>query len=211
MTIFLILILHIICGFFALFSAFGAIFTAKGKQKHRQFGRFFFYSMTGLFVTALPLSIIKRNLFLFLIAVFSYYLAFSGWRYAKNRLGQFAKLDVTISAIMLVISLIMLGVAFYSFNLENFKSVTLLVFGIIGGFFSISDIKIYLYHKAVGQFRIVKHLSAMLGATIAAITAFLVTNVKLDPPIILWLGPTVLLTPVIVWWKNKIQKDQSYS
>ncbi len=69
--------IHIACGFTSLFSAFGALLSSKGQSRHRQFGRLFFYAMTCVFVTAIPLSIIKNNLFLFLVAIFSYYLAFS--------------------------------------------------------------------------------------------------------------------------------------
>lgn len=79
-----LLSIHVTCGFTSLFSAFGAILSSKGQSKHRFFGKFFFYGMTGIFITAIPIALIKNNLFLFLIAVFSYYLAFTGWRYAKT-------------------------------------------------------------------------------------------------------------------------------
>jgi len=70
--------------------------------------------------------------------------------------------------------------------------------------FTCSDLKTYKNRSASGKQRIVNHLGAMLGATIAALTAFSVTNIDLKPQIILWLGPTVLFVPVIVWWKYKV-------
>jgi uncharacterized membrane protein YoaK (UPF0700 family) len=57
-----------------------------------------------------------------------------------------------------------------------------------------------------GNKRIAKHLSFMLGASIGTVTAFLVTNFQLQPAIILWLGPTLLLTPYIFYWNYKLLK-----
>jgi hypothetical protein len=208
--IFIILLsIHIACGFSSLFSAFGAIFSPKGQPKHRFFGTCFFYGMTGIFITAIPLSLIKSNLFLFLIAIFSYYLAFSGWRYAKNRGGFPMKLDWVVSIIMLSASLAMIGFSIYQFDIHQFQTIVLLVFGSTGSIFSISDLKTYRNHSATSKQRIIKHFSAMLGATIATVTAFSVTNIPLKPQIILWLGPTIVFTPIIIWWKHKVLASKS--
>lgn len=180
----------------------------KGQLKHRQFGKFFFYGMTGVFITAIPLALIKYDLFLFLIAFFSYYLTFSGWRYAKNRDGIPAKVDLIISWMMQCCSLVMLGLGIYRFNFNNTEMIVLFAFGILGFILSYSDLKTYRNHNAIGKQRIANHLGAMLGATIASLTAFSVTNIPLKPQIILWLGPTVLLTPVIMWWTNKVLKSK---
>lgn len=176
--------------------------SAKGQDKHRMFGKLFFSGMTGVFITAIPLSIIIKNSFLFLIAIFSYYLAFSGWRYSQNRSGLPRRLDWAISIFMLIISITMLiiGVG----NPHQYKGIVLLVFGLLGLTFSFDDVKTYYYHSAVGKQRISKHLGAMLGATIAAITAFVVTNIHIKSTLFLWLGPTIGITPIIFWWKYKV-------
>ena len=44
----------------------------------------------------------------------------------------------------------------------------------------------------------------MLAGTIAVITAVLVTNVDIEPAYILWILPTVLITPLIIRWRIKI-------
>lgn len=36
--------------------------------------------------------------------------------------------------------------------------------------------------------------------TIAAVTAFVVTNVPVRPASVVWLAPTVVITPIIVVW-----------
>lgn len=204
----LLLIIHITCGSISLLSAFGAMAARKGDYWHKMAGRFFFYGMTGVFVTAIPMAILKNNLFLFLIAIFSYYLAFSGWRFARNRFGIPAKLDWAVSILMVLTSVCMLVMAIYLYKINNSRAMVLLVFAIIGGIFALSDLKTFYGHKAIGKERIAKHLTAMLGATIAAVTAFSVTNIPLQPSILLWLGPTVLLVPIIVWWNNRVLKNK---
>ncbi len=204
-----LLCIHITCGFTSLFSAFGAMLSAKGKPRHRLFGKFFIGAMSGVFVTAIPLSLMIHSLFLFLIAIFSYYLAFSGWRYAKNRSGIPKKIDWAVSTIMFFASLVMLGAGIFDLIHSNeFKSYILLAFGLIGLSSSTDDLKTHLNHRAIGPERIVKHLSGMLGATIATITAFSLTNIPIKPQIILWITPTLLLTPVIIWWKKRVLNNQ---
>ena len=45
----------------------------------------------------------------------------------------------------------------------------------------------------------------MLAGTISALTAVLVVNFTFNPPFVLWLAPTALLTPLIVWWNRRLQ------
>lgn len=88
----------------------------------------------------------------------------------------------------------------------GYQATVLLVFGAIGASISFSDFQLYRRGGPRDNERIIKHFTAMIGATIAAVTAFLVTNVHMQPAIILWLGPTVLLVPVIYWWRSKVKK-----
>lgn len=55
-----------------------------------------------------------------------------------------------------------------------------------------------------------KHIGNMLGSYIGAITAFVVNQSEYIPlpPIVLWLGPTVVIVPMIVTELKKI-KTQS--
>jgi hypothetical protein len=199
-----LLALHILCGSVSLICAGGALSATKGETWHRRFGRFFFYGMTGIFITALPMAMIKLNLFLFVIAFFSYYLAFTGWRFAKNESGKPAMVDWLVSTLMLIIGMTMLVIAWYLHKSNATHAATLTVFGMIGVLLSRGNLKLYLRGGTQGNERLVQHFTSMIGATIAAVTAFLVTTVHLQPAIILWLGPTVLLVPVIVWWRRRM-------
>src|SRR4051812_9670375 len=79
---------HIAAGFTAFFLAPGALATAKGGKAHRLFGKIYFWAMAVVAVTALIMatSAFRPNPFLALVAVFSFYAAFIGYRvlYQKN-------------------------------------------------------------------------------------------------------------------------------
>ena len=76
----LLLVTHILAGGIAVLGAALAIFSDKGKRLHVLSGRTFFWGMAIIFLTAIPMSIINSNVFLFLVAIFSFYLAYAGMR-----------------------------------------------------------------------------------------------------------------------------------
>ena len=82
-----LLLVHIIGGSVALLCAGGALVTKKGGLGHRFFGKGCVAGMTAVFLSALPLGAFQANLFLLLIAFFSFYLVFSGFRFARNKTG----------------------------------------------------------------------------------------------------------------------------
>ena len=83
----ILLLFHILCGSLSLISSALSISSKKGQRTHRFFGKIYFWGMVGVFLTAIPLAIFKLNVFLLLIAIFSFYLAFAGMRFAVNRKG----------------------------------------------------------------------------------------------------------------------------
>ena len=82
-----LLFTHIIAGSISLTAAALAVLSSKGKKLHILSGRTYFWGMAIIFLTAIPMSIISVNIFLFLVAIFSFYLAFAGMRFARNRKG----------------------------------------------------------------------------------------------------------------------------
>jgi uncharacterized membrane protein len=83
----ILLPIHILAGTIALLCAAMAVSSEKGKKLHVLSGRTYFWCMVAIFLTSIPMSIITSNIFLFLIAIFSFYLAFAGMRFARNRKG----------------------------------------------------------------------------------------------------------------------------
>ena len=77
-----------VAGFVALFAGVGALATEKGGLRHRRLGRVYVYGMAVVSGTALGLLAIDQSVarvFLGLVAVVSFYFAFSGYRVLSRK------------------------------------------------------------------------------------------------------------------------------
>ena len=199
----ILLAIHILAGTIALLCAALAVSSEKGKKFHVLSGKTYFWCMVGIFLTAIPMSIINSNIFLFLIAIFSFYLAFAGMRFAKNRKGIATTIDWIAVSLMILSGLGMWALAIIYFINDNSQYITLLVFGFIALALGYGDYRSHKNKAATGKERIAKHLTNMMAGTIAVITAVLVVNVNIEPLWIWWLLPTAVITPIIFYWNKK--------
>ena len=212
------LIIHIITGFLALFCGAVAIATKKGKGIHVMMGKIYFWSMILVAITALYLSVVHAIPFLFLIAIFSFYLTWSGYKaiHWKNKLlpKSIFWFDAFVTHIVALFGIVMVALSLFTwFGIhlnEDISSlrIVLLVFGIGTLIFAGEDL-ILLYRKnSASKFLwMYTHIGRMLGAYIATFTAFLVVNGEFFPsPLIGWLGPTVVGTPIIFYWIKKYRQ-----
>ena len=202
----ILLPIHILAGTIALLCAALALTSEKGKKLHVLSGRTYFWCMVAIFLTAIPMSIITSNIFLFLIAIFSFYLAFAGMRFARNRKGVATTLDWTAVGLMILSGLGMWILSAIYFSNNNSQYIVLLVFGFLAIALGYADFRSYKNKTATGKKRLSRHLTYMMGGTIAVITAVLVVNVDLEPAWVWWVLPTLLITPVIFWWNVKVLK-----
>ena len=203
----ILLILHIGAGSLALLTAAIAVFTPKGQKWHVLSGRVYAIAMTLVFLTAVPLSLLGADILLLLIAFFSFYLVFAGWRFARNRRGAPHAVDWTATAIMLTTGL---GMGLYAGVLAgsgDSQWVTMAVFAAIAVALGVADGLYHRLRRATGGRRVSRHLTNMLGGTIATITATLVVNVETNPEWIAWILPTVVITPFITWWNFRIARQ----
>ena len=204
----ILLTIHILAGAIALLCAALAISLEKGKRLHVLLGRAYFWSMAAIFLTAIPMSIISSNIFLFLIAIFSFYLAFAGMRFARNRKGIATTSDWIAVSLMISSGLGMLILSAIFFTNDNSQYIVLIVFGFLASRLGYADLMSYTNNTATGKGRISKHLTNMMGGTIAVITAVLVVNPPFEPEWVWWILPTALITPVIFWWNRKALANQ---
>lgn len=86
------------------------------------------------------------------------------------------------------------------------EPVILLAFGSIGLTMTLADWRDWARGSVTGKDRIARHLGRMLGGTIATITAAGVINLGFLPDLMVWLGPTALITPVIFWWTARVTR-----
>ena len=84
----------------------------------------------------------------------------------------------------------------------------LLVSGFLASRLGYADLMSDTNNSAVGKERISRHLTNMMGGTIAVITAVLVVNPPFEPEWVWWILPTALITPVIFWWNRKTLANQ---
>ena len=89
------------------------------------------------------------------------------------------------------------------FFTHNYRYIILAAFGFIALAIGYQDYIRYKNTIAVGKRRIAGHLTRMLGGTIAVITAVLIVSVNVEPVWILWILPTVIIAPTIIWWNIK--------
>lgn len=211
---YIILIVHIIAGSLSLISGPIAMMNQTGNNLHRTSGKIFFAGMTTVFVTAIYLSIVHELLFLFLIAVFSYYSIFIGYRtlYLK-KLGKGQKPQLIDWSVTLLTTAFHLGLLVWGFIItviqkESF-GITALVFGTLGLAGNYRDIRHYIkgYKEKNGWLFV--HITGMIGGYIAASTAFLVNTVHFQPSFILWLAPTIVFVPFMIYTTKKFRSKLS--
>ncbi len=199
-----LLVVHIAAGAVALAVAAIALSTAKGRVHHILAGRVYAAAMSLVCVTALPLAILGADVVLLLVAVFSFYLVFAGWRFARNASGRPRPVDWAAAVIMGVTGLGMWGHGAVLFLRGDSQWVTMAVFGFVAVALSAVDLR---YHRASprpGRQRIARHLTNMLAGTIATVTAVVVVNAATRPAWLAWILPTLLITPLIAWWNRRV-------
>lgn len=203
----MILFMHILAGVVALATAGVAVGSAKGGWLHRRAGNAYTVAMLAVGLSALMLAVVHPNPFLFAVGVFSLYLVFTGWRAAMLRDGRHRTLDHAGGAVMALAGLGMLGWGAQGVVAgSGAQPVILLAFGSIGLTMALVDWRDWARGPVTGKARIARHLGRMLGGTIATITAAGVVNLGFLPDLVVWLGPTALITPVIWWWTARVMR-----
>ena len=198
-----LLAIHIAAGSVSLATAGVALVTAKGGRWHVLAGRIYAVGMTVVFLTAVPLAFLVSSSFLFMIALFSFYLVFAGWWFARNRQRRAHLVDWIAVVAIVITGFAMWGYAVVLALDGSSHWVTLLVFGGIAIALGLADA---WFHRTQpgGARRVSRHLTNMMAGTIATITAVTVVNVDMDPVWVPWILPTVVITPLIVWWNVRI-------
>ena len=198
-----ILMLHVIFGVIAFVAAPGAMMAKKGSLWHKRFGSAFFYAMMAVAASAFILWTLGSQLFLMLLAVFSFYLAFSGYRAVKIKNGKAETIDwfVAGAALLAGKGLVVMGaLALYKGN--NFGYVTLAL-GAGCAFSAARDLLRFARPVTDRQAWLINHLTKMLGAYIATVTAVSAVNFHFLPPVWRWLWPTIIIGPMIFMWVRK--------
>lgn len=197
--------IHIAAGTLALFVAPAAMLTVKGGRAHRRWGKIYFWSMALVAATAVVLGLWRPQIFLTLVAVFSFYMAFSGYRALwRKRPAQgqgpraidwaAALLTFTVSVALVVFGVLRPG------PIWERVGIVPVVFGALGMVLAGLDIRKFLRPPADRNAWWFDHMTGMLGSYIATVSAFSVVNFDFLPTTVRWLWATAIGTPLITIW-----------
>lgn len=206
------LIIHVIFASVALVSGALAIVTKSNTPRHKPLGRIYFWSMTVVFITATFISVVKNLQFLFLIGVFTYYATLIAYRALKlKNLHQGQKphtVDWIIEAVagITFLCMVIFAVVVY-LQSGSAEAIIPFVFGTLGVWGVYRNVSAFIKGPTETLYWLKKHIGNMCGSYIGAITAFTVNQSSHIPlnPIILWLGPTLIMTPIIVLELKKVK------
>jgi hypothetical protein len=194
---------HVTAGVSSFLLAPVALATAKGGKQHKRWGMVYLWSMGVVAATALPMALYRPVLFLALVAVFSFYLAFSGYRVLRlkelARGGSAAPIDWIAAVITLVASACLAGFgAFRPVWVQGFGIVSI-VFGFIGMRASVGQMWSFVRKPTEKMFWWYTHLGNFIGSYIAAWTAFSAVTLTqfFGSAWYVWLWPTIIGVPAI--------------
>jgi uncharacterized membrane protein len=200
-----LLYLHILAGFISLGIAYILLFIKKGNKRHKKLGMIYVYGMTTIFLTAIPLSLLGEfNPFLFVIAIFSFYLAFSGYRQGRDRNGAREQIDKVLGVFITATSILFYSMAVSLYLIEDSMWITSVVFGSIALGMGINDFRRMKIDERPDFYdRTNLHLNLMLAGTIATTTAFIVTLNPFSIDWLNWVAPTIVGTPIIIYFSRR--------
>ncbi len=214
-----LLVVHIAAGFGSFLLAPVALATAKGGAAHKRWGMVYLWSMGLVAGTALPMALYRPVLFLALVAVFSFYAAFSGYRVLKLKAlvkgGSAAPIDwiAGVGTFGASLALALLG-AFRPAVVQGMGVVSI-VFGLIGMRLAAVEMWSFVRKPKEKMFWWYTHLGNFIGSYVAAWTAFSVVTLPrlFGNHMWLWLWPTAVGVPAItlttIYYKRKFRPKLS--
>jgi uncharacterized membrane protein len=208
----LALALHVAAGTTALVSMWVPMFARKGARLHRRAGKLFVGAMATVSITALTLAGARflfdprpegqrAGLFLLFVSILTAASVSTGVRVlrVKNRVGPHVHWwDVGLAALLTASSV---AAAVYGLVTGAPLFTAFSVIGLVTGG---GQLAYWLRSPRSPMHWWFEHMSSMLGACIAATTAFLVVNAQrwgLDTfSILVWLAPSIVGVPAIAIW-----------
>ncbi len=181
--------LHAVAGAVVLVAAGGALFTRKGSPNHRRAGRVFAVGMVLAVALASVAIVARANVLLATLGPFSAWMAAAGWRAGQSRPAGKVDRVLLVGGVLSVASMLVLGT--WSMMTQTGMWPVPLVLSGFGALLVRSEWR-RGQRASDRKERIRAHIGLMLGATIAATTAFAAVNLSASglPPLLIWLGPT---------------------
>lgn len=226
----IMLVIHIAAGFTAMVVGIVPMIAKKGGRTHNLAGKVFYWCMAVVCLTALYLVFFKpSSLFLLFIALFSFYMCFTGRRILrlKKSKNQPTALDHWAAYLALGAALVMFGLGVQNV-VKIFTTGTIAVFGMLYFFFAgilFSQARYDIVHFRNPEKRkhgnmewFFGHITRMVGSYIATVTAFATVNTRNLPIEAWWIDIAAWTLPGIIggmligrwvaYYKKKFEKKE---
>ena len=177
--------------------------TVKGGLWHRRWGKAYFWSMAWVALSAAVLCWLRSGLFLFLIAIFSFYLALTGYRvlWRKRPESREAAGDWVAAGAMLAAGGALVVTGTLAAPSESQRWVRI-IFGLVGAVLGATDFRQFLRPPSDKGAWLRMHVTRFGAAYIATITAFSVVNFQFLPELVRWLWPTIIGAAGLTVWRR---------
>ena len=208
-TITILIYIHAFFGGLGLITGIASILVKKGSLPHKNMGKLFSVGMITSSVISIPITFMPnhKNLFLFLIAVFTIYLVLTGRRALIFKTTfKVNTYDKILSGCMFLFAIIMLFLGIYNLIYATPFGILYLFFGGFGLLLVYGDYKFYKQIEHQGNAWLIVHVKKMIGALIASITAFIVAGIGIST-LTTWILPTIFGTIYIIYWKRKVSRN----
>lgn len=215
-----ILYIHIFFGVMALLTFWIPLFAKKGSRIHIFGGRSYVTSMCMVAFTAsilCSLRLINPNstaneiqfawflLFISFLASSCAWYAIRVWHFKERTLPHYNILDISIAFILVISSIAMAGYGYIN------QDLLLTVFPLIGVFLGLGQLYYWLSTPTLKMHAWYQHMTGMFSCVISTLTAFAVVGFprlfhieRMDW--ILWFGPTMIMVPILLIWKQFYRK-----
>ena len=198
------LTIHIAAGAMAFLLAPVALVTAKGGRQHKRWGKVYLWSMGAVAATAVPMAFFFPVRFLALVAVFSFYFAFSGYRVLRlkelARGGSAEPIDWIAAVVTFSTSALLVWLSWFRPASIEVLPIVGVVFGFIGMRAASEQMISFVRKPREKMFWLYSHLGSFIGSYIAAWSAFSVVTLTrlIGNHWYVWLWPVMVGVPAIV-------------
>jgi hypothetical protein len=212
-----LLAFHVTAGFGAFLLAPVVLMTTKGGKQHKRWGMVYLWCMGLVAVTALPMALFRPVLFLALVAILSFYLAFTGYRVLKLKslAGVGAQpVDWIVTGACFFSSAALLLLALLRPAVVQHMGIVAILFGALGMRSSGMHLRSLARKPTEKMFWLYKHFQHFIASYVAAWTAFSTVSLPqlLGHTMWLWIWPSAIGVPAIVlttaYYRRKFMPNQ---
>lgn len=217
-----IYIIHVLVGVFSFFIFSIPLVTAKGGVRHKQTGWMYVSSMLVIGFTTFIIvmwrmfwdssaSDLKKTfsfflLFISILTLSSIWYGLRALRTKDRKASDIYWVNIVVAGLLFIVSSLSIWVGL------AFNNNLLTWFPVVGFLALAKQVSYWVQKPKTSMHWWFAHMSGMYTACIGTVTAFVVVaipkiaNISPLSSILLWLGPTIVMIPMLRIWSNKYKR-----